>query len=152
MSARVKALRHTGLVVRNLEKSLAFYEGVLGLRVVSENREDSAFLDTILGGENIALFTVKLAAPEGASLLELLHFPNLEPTAAGRRVEYFSPGPTHAAFTVGKAEAAHAAIVEAGGLCLSEPRLAPDGRAWVFFARDPEDNLLELVQPVEQAG
>lgn len=151
--SRVKAIRHFGLVVRDLEKSLAFYEQFLNLRVVSSSREDGDFLDTILAGRNIRLTTVKLAAPTGEALLELLDFQSADPSVkpgAEQRVEYFSPGPTHVAFTVQNVDELHAAIIEAGCLCLSRPQYSPDGKARVFFARDPEGNLLELVQPVEQ--
>jgi hypothetical protein len=33
-----------------------------------------------------------------------------------------------------------------GCVTLSEPVTAPDGKARLFFARDPEGNLMEIVQ------
>ena len=33
---------------------------------------------------------------------------------------------------------------------LSKPITAPDGKAKIFFARDPEGNLLEIVQPLTE--
>jgi catechol 2,3-dioxygenase-like lactoylglutathione lyase family enzyme len=150
--SRVSALRHFGLVVLDLEKSLTFYERILNLRVVSRNKEDGFFLDTILGDRNIHLTTVKLASPSGETLLELLDFQSADSVLVQRQVEYFLPGPTHVAFTVENANEAHAAIIQAGCSCLSEPQLSPDERARVFFARDPEGNLLELVQPLKQTG
>lgn len=53
-------LRHTGLVVKDLQASLDFYIKKLGFTVKVLSNEDSAFIDTILGLHDSELTTVKL--------------------------------------------------------------------------------------------
>lgn len=52
----------------------------------------------------------------------------------------------HTGIVVRDIEAAWKRLTEAGCDVLSAPVTAPDGKARLFFARDPEGNLMELVQ------
>lgn len=142
------SLRHFGLVVRDLDASLRFYCDVLGLRVIRRMDEHGAFLDAILARGKVRVTTVKLAAGEGPTLLELLHFQ--EPGADyGGQPSLFQTGASHFAVTVTGLEALHKDLCDSGATFLSAPRLSPDGRALVCFGRDPEDNLIEFVEEVQ---
>ena len=68
----IKAVRHTGVVVRDLEKSTEFY---CALGFVEDNQaiEEGDFIDTVVGLQNVKLEWVKLKAPDGY-LLELLQY------------------------------------------------------------------------------
>ena len=68
----IKAVRHTGIVVRNLDESVKFYR-TLGF--VEDNRdiEEGVFIDTVVGLQGTKLEWVKLKAPDGY-LLELLQY------------------------------------------------------------------------------
>jgi len=68
----IKAVRHTGIVVRNLDESVKFYRA---LGFVEDNRdmEEGVFIDTVVGLQNTKLEWVKLKAPDGY-LLELLQY------------------------------------------------------------------------------
>ena len=68
----IKAVRHTGIVVRNLDESVKFYR-TLGF--VEDNRdiEEGVFIDTVVGLQGAKLEWVKLKAPDGY-LLELLQY------------------------------------------------------------------------------
>ena len=57
----IRETRHTGLVVRNLERSLAFYEA-LGLRVWKRDKESGPFIETVVGIPGVRLEWVKLRA------------------------------------------------------------------------------------------
>lgn len=142
----VISLRHAGIVVRDLEAGQAFYERVLGLCVVSKKIECGAFLDTVLGSENVRVTIVKMAAQDGIALLELLCFHSPVPNSDDREVRFYSLGPTHVAFTVNDVAQLRSAIIEAGGTSISPPQLSGDGKALVAFCKDCEGNLLELVQ------
>lgn len=67
----IRTIRHVGLVVRNLERSLTFYRDFLGLEVWRQATEEGSYIDKIVGIPNVRAEWVKLKAP-GGSLLELL--------------------------------------------------------------------------------
>ncbi len=150
MLKHIQNMRHTGLVVRDLGRCLDFYQNVLGLEVKSMRDESGSFLDTVLADAGIAVTTVKLAADSGETLLELLHFksPAGIETGPGSPPSYHAFGFTHAAFTVYDMDQVCAAVIKAGGQSLSAPRLSADGTVRVAFCRDPEGNLLEMVQNI----
>lgn len=142
------SLRHFGIVVHDLDKALEFYCGELGLKVVRRMDESGDFIDTILNAEAVQVMTVKLAADEGPTLLELLRF-SVPPTEESKPCSLFSSGPTHFALTVDDLSGIYEYLTFSGTSFLSPPQKSPDGMALVAFCRDPEGNLIELVQILE---
>jgi len=140
----ILATRHTGIVVRDIEESLRFWRDVMGLKVEVDFREKGAFIDTVQGLCGVDLRILKLRAPDG-STIELLE-DAAHPTRAPEHNRLCERGIRHVAFTVADIEAAWKRLQEAGCDVLSAPVTAPDGKARLFFARDPEGNLMELVQ------
>ena len=53
------SLRHIGIVVRDIDESLDFYQ-MLGYEVVADIQEDGKFIDEILGLYNVKLRTIKM--------------------------------------------------------------------------------------------
>jgi len=143
--APVTHIRHFGIVVRNLERSLAFYRDLLGMEVSHRKEEKGPYLDTLLGVKNGEILTVKLSAGAGTTLLELIEF-NSPRDSAPRRLEVNSVGPTHIALTVGDLGRLAAALKKTGTRFLSEPIASPDGKVKLVFCRDPDGNLVELVE------
>jgi catechol 2,3-dioxygenase-like lactoylglutathione lyase family enzyme len=143
----VTTVRHTGIVVSDMERSLRFYRDELGLTVTSDQLESGEFIDAILGLPDTSVRTVKLTAAEGPTLVELLEFrEGSSPETPGdlRRI-----GPTHVAFAVSDLEPLFERLRAAGTPFLSEPRVSVDGRARVCFCTDPDGTPLELVEPLE---
>lgn len=138
-------LRHVGIVVRDLERSLEFYRDLLGLSVVRAMHEEGQFLDAILGMEKAKVRTVKLAEDANGVLIELLAFEAPAPEIGGAP-SLVRVGPTHVAFTVDDLDALHARMVAAGTQFTTQPRVSPDGGAKVTFCRDPDGTALELVE------
>lgn len=139
------ALRHAGLVVADLPRMRRFYETVFGFRTVGEALEEGPFVSRLLGLDGCRVTTVKMAAPRGGALLELLHFhqPRNEAT---ERAGPATPGWTHLALTVDDIDESCRQLTGNGGETLSGPLPSPDGKVRVTYARDPEANLLELVE------
>ena len=68
----ISKLRHTGIVVRNLDQSVVFYEA-LGFKTWKREIEQGQFLETVVNLKNARVETAKLKAPCGA-MLELLEY------------------------------------------------------------------------------
>ena len=120
-------LRHIGIVVHDLEKSLEFYEDLLELDIKNQMIEEGKFISTILGNK-VKVKTCKLT--ENIELLEYLE---------GRHKN-------HIAFTTHNLDREYKLLKGLGIEFISEPQISPDRRAKVVFCYDPEGNLIELVE------
>lgn len=142
----IRAVRHTGIVVSDMDRALCFYRDLLGLDVVSDQYEQGGFIEEVLAMPRVKVRTVKLAATKGSTLIELLHFgPASSADGAGNLCRL---GPTHAALTVEGLDALHARLSAEGVRFLSRPRTSPDGDVCVAFCSDPDGTMLELVEPL----
>jgi len=140
----IRDVRHTGIVVTDLEAALRFYRDLLGFRETKRLEESGAYIDNMLALDGAQVTTVKLTAPDG-NLVELLHFRS-HPRPRPPPPEACRIGITHIAFTVEDLEHMHSALTAAGVRFNAPPQLSPDGYAKVTFCRDPDGTLIELVQ------
>lgn len=137
-------LRHVGIVVRNLTKSLYFYQQLLGLKIHKEMVEESSFIDAILGLKDIKVKTVKLQIPK-SSIIELLYyFSPTSPKINARKIH--ETGITHFALTVKDLDKEYHRLKKAAIKFVSCPQKSPDGLAKVAFCKDPDGNYIELVE------
>jgi len=153
----ILATRHTGIVVSDMQRSLEFWRDVMGLTVAVDFWEQGEFIDTVQHLTGVNLHMIKLTASDG-SMIELLHdvAHPLPSSSELSRCERATPpldrsdlcdrGIRHIAFTVADADQSWQKLKETGCDLLSEPVWSPDKKARLFFARDPEGNLLEIVQ------
>ena len=139
----VRNIRHTGIVVEDLEASLSFYQDILGFRISRQMEESGEFIDSILAMDGTVITTVKMAAPDG-QLIELLKF-HSNPRSANPR-GLCDIGITHIAFTVDDMDREYERLKANGIRFLSPPRTSPDGFATVAFCRAPEGTYIEMVE------
>lgn len=142
--------RHTGLVVRDLERALAFYEA-LGLKVWKREEEYGGFIDTVVGIAGVRIEWAKLQAPDG-SLVELLEYrshPDDEPL---RNAHSNRLGCSHIAFTVDDLAHTCQAIGRLGGSVVNPPATAPNGKVRVAYCHDLDGILMELVEELDSHG
>lgn len=141
-------LHHTGLVVSDRDRAVAFYRDALGLSVVAEYERRGAAIDAVVGYADTHLRSALLSS--GADhLLELIQYvapaPAERPTTERRVL-----GAGHVAVLVDDIEAAREAVVAHGGALLNPPaQLAP--RRIVCYLQDLDGNWLELIQVEETA-
>ena len=64
----IKAIRHVGIVVSNLEKALSFWRDKLGFSVVSQMEETGAHIDAMMGLSGVRVTTVKLVIKDGGMI------------------------------------------------------------------------------------
>jgi len=144
----ITAIRHVGIVVADLEKSLRFWRDTLGFVVARQMEESGSHIDAIMGLRDASVTTIKLSAPDG-NLIELLYFPS-HPDKQRWEGKPFSTGLTHIALTVSDLDQTLCRLKLAGGSVSSEPQLSLDGQVRVIYATGPEGVLLELVEIVEK--
>ena len=141
-----KSVRHVGLVVKDVNKSLFFYKSLLGFEVEKDQIESGDYIDFFLGLNNVKVRTIKMSLGSG-SMIELLHFDN--PESDGDPLGLTNFGCTHVALTVDNLEALYRNLLKHDIAFVNEPHISPDGKARVAFCRDPNGIFLELVEELE---
>jgi len=139
----MKAIRHTGIVVRNLDKALNFYKSVLGLKVQKKMNESGKYIDNLIGLKGVKVKTIKMSADDG-NLIELLYFES-HPRKNIKR-DICDIGYSHISFTVEDVDREYERLKTSGIKFSSVPQVSPDGKAKVVFCQDPEGNFIELVE------
>jgi catechol 2,3-dioxygenase-like lactoylglutathione lyase family enzyme len=125
---RVRQIDHVTFVVRDLEASRAFYEGILGMKCVPRPTFNFAGLWFQAGNTQIHLILQHPeSGPAGASLAEGLAISRTH----------------HVAFEVDEAKPAIERLNELGVPIVSGPKFRPDGPTQ-FYVLDPDGNLIEL--------
>jgi predicted enzyme related to lactoylglutathione lyase len=121
VTARLSRIGQIAITVADLPRALAFYRDALGLEHLFDAGPELSFLDA--GGVRIMLTT-----PQGAG--EIGH----------NSLLYFA---------VDDIEAVQAALVERGAQEERAPQLTarlPDHELWIGFLRDPDGNLVGLME------
>jgi catechol 2,3-dioxygenase-like lactoylglutathione lyase family enzyme len=139
-----KNVRHAGIVVRDMERSLAFYRDLLGLKPVIDFTEQGEFIATLTGAASVRLRMVKLVADNGG-MVELLQFLS-HPQSPRSNNHLWDTGPTHVAFTVENIDQIYKDWTAKGIEFTCPPQVDPPGTAKVTFCRDPDGVYLELVE------
>lgn len=114
-------LRQLAITVSDVDRALRFYRDVLGLTFLFQPAPNLAFLDA--DGTRIMLST-----PQGAG------------EVGKNSILYFA---------VTDIEATQSKMVERGATEERKPQLAakmPDHELWTGFLRDPDDNLVALME------
>lgn len=118
---RLSEIRQIAIVVSDVDQTLPFYRDVLGLSFLFRPSPNLAFLsaDTI---------RIMLSTPQGSG------------TAGRNSILYFQ---------VTDIEGTHKEIVRRGAKNERDPLLAakmPDHELWISFVRDPDNNLVGLME------
>ena len=138
-------IRHTGIVVNDLETSSYFYETLLGLKVVKRMDESGKFIDHISALSDVKVTTVKMASPDG-QMIELLKYHSHASESKDRNI--CDMGIAHIAFTVDDINSVYKRLKAEGVTFNSPPQLSTDGYAKVTFCRAPEGTFIEFVEVV----
>jgi catechol 2,3-dioxygenase-like lactoylglutathione lyase family enzyme len=139
----IRNIRHTGIVVDDLEASLNFYRDILGFQIVKQMEESGAYIDNMLSLDQVRVTTVKMAAPDG-QMIELLKFHTHLNEQKPRDIN--NVGITHIAFEIDDLSDEYNRLKDEGIPFNSPPQLSLDGCAKVAFCRAPEGTFIELVE------
>ncbi len=144
----MKGLHHVGITVKDLDASIRFYHGVLGLEFVNEPSPwfDGPDLGPAVGVPGAALRQVSLKL--GDTMLELLQYRSPESETA-RPLLSNNIGASHVAFLVDDIHATKSELEAKGISFYSDVNVVDEGVLagwrWVYF-EDPDGYPLELVQ------
>lgn len=140
---------HTAVTVSDLDRAVDFYQNALGLSIADRFAVGGEAFATAVDQTGASGRFVHLVAGDGTAdaadrvRIELVEFePEGEPRGADDLVE---PGTSHVGFEVDDVDAAVADLPDDATL-VSEPQTTESG-ARVVFVRDPEGNLVELLEP-----
>jgi catechol 2,3-dioxygenase-like lactoylglutathione lyase family enzyme len=145
----LSSTHHLSITVADIERSLAWYTQVLGLELLTRQRNDSAYAGTIVGMDDVVLEIAFLALPDTEQVrLELIEY--VRPRGPRTELATNTPGVAHAAFEVADIEAALARLAAAGTEPVNPPVEIDKGvnrgmRA--CYLRDPDGFTIELMQP-----
>jgi catechol 2,3-dioxygenase-like lactoylglutathione lyase family enzyme len=145
----LKSFFHTGFVVRDLEKSVAFYTGVMGLKHEFTRERTGEFAEKVVGFKGAHLKVAYLNMNDGHHL-ELVQY--VVPPSGRAKVNRNDLGASHLAFFVENIEAYHASMSRKGLRFLGAPgSLVQDGKVVrkAVYAQDPDGNWLEFVEILE---
>lgn len=124
---RLRTLDYVVLIVADLERSIAFYSGTLGLAV---RHRAGHYCQLEAGTTRLSLYTREAMRETLGAALE-------------------APSPSAPAFEIGfkvaDCDAAFSELVEAGAAAVTPPVTRPWGQR-TAYVRDPDGNLVELAQ------
>jgi catechol 2,3-dioxygenase-like lactoylglutathione lyase family enzyme len=146
-SFRIIAADHTGITVSNLERSLAFWENVLGFELSHRAHQTAELASEITGvaGAEISIAVVKAPGGHKIELLEYLAPPD-------RKHVDLRPcdvGSVHVALTVDNLDAVLSAIAASGWKAAGKPQTlqsGPNAGKRVVYVRDPDGTTIEFMQ------
>jgi len=140
----MNTIRHTGIVTKNLKKSLKFWNEYLKFKIYKIANENGDLIDKIILYKNVEVKTIKLKDSKG-SIIELLNFKN-SPIIKANSIKPYSQGITHISLTVKNIKKIYNFLVLKKVKFNSEPRVSSDGKVIMTYCRTPEGAYLELVQ------
>lgn len=144
----IKQIRHTGLVVADLQSALRFWRDLLGFSIDRWMYESGPHIDAMMGLNNVEVTTVKMSAPQGG-VIELLQFKS-HPDLKRWNGKPYSTGFTHLALGVTNLDECYQKLSDAGCTFPAPPQYSPDGTVKVIYCQGPEGVLLELVEVISK--
>ena len=149
---------HLSFTVGDLERSIAFYQLLLGLELVHRQEQHNEYTRRLVGYPDAHLKVAMFRVPEtplgpSGHHLELVQY--LAPLGVTGALHTCNPGVAHLAFVVQDAHAEHARLGAAGVTFVSAPVRIEAGinaGGYTCYFRDPDGITLELVEPPQRLG
>ncbi len=142
------AVHHVGVTVRDLDRSAAFWERLVGSVARDRRVLQGPQLSTMVGYEGIRIDSCWVDLPGGVAL-ELLQY--LDRNDAAYDPGTAHPGNVHVCLRVDDMDAAHAHAVACGAHPVSERPIevaaGPKAGTRLAYLRDLDGVTIELIQP-----
>ena len=148
MPFRIIAADHTGITVSNLERSLDFWQNVLGFELSHRAHQTGQLAAEITGVAGAEILIAVVKAP--GHKIELLEY--RAPADRQQHVDLrpCDVGSIHVALTVDNLEAVLDRIAASGWKAAGTPQTlttGPNAGKRVIYVRDPDGTTIEFMQP-----
>ncbi len=141
------AVHHVGVTVADMDRAVAFWEGLLGTASRDRRVLQGPQLGTMVGYPGIRIESCWVDLPDGVAL-ELLRY--LDRDEAPYDPGTAHPGNVHVCLRVDDMDAAHAHAVDCGATAVSarpiDVAAGPRAGSRLAYLRDPDGVTIELVQ------
>ncbi|GEM_PF-340979 len=137
---RIKGLSQVGMAVKDLRKSLWFYNEILRFPIISVKELSSGVIDEVYGLKKDQKVKFALLRTGWGTIIELFEMPHLKKEA---KADSDRPAMTHIALDVGNIKGAKRRLAKAGIDPVSGPMVVEGTE--VMFLKDPDGHLVELI-------
>jgi catechol 2,3-dioxygenase-like lactoylglutathione lyase family enzyme len=151
--AEITRAHHTGLTVRSLARSLAFYRDLLGFEVVFAWNPQAPYIGELVGYPAVDLHGAVLRIPGSDVFLELLEYRNVAQSEVD--MANGNVGNAHIAFFVDELDPLYARLKAAGVASVSAPvtpTIGPNRGGRAVYMIDPDGFRVELIQTARGFG
>lgn len=151
--ASITSLHHTGIQVRDLDRSLEFYLGVLGFDLLFRWNPQAPYISELVGYPGVDLHSAIIRMPDSDVFLELLEYGNVAGEPVDTRTG--NPGTAHIAFMVDDLDVLFADLVSKGVDFVSEPvtpTIGPNAGGRAVYMMDPDGFRIEFMQSSRTFG
>lgn|SRR5690606_21622063 len=138
----IKGMNHVGISVANLDRSIAFYRDMLGMQVLRRRPFSGEMYEAILGLD--AAHGELALLQRDSARIELFQFGHPEPVPGDPNRPVCNHGITHFCLHVDDIAETYARLSALGVRFHCAP--VTFGRAMATYARDPDGNVVELLQ------
>jgi len=145
----IKRIDHVGISTADIGRSIHFYRDLLGMELVEEDQiENQAEYDHIFGLKNVKAKSAVLRL--GAMEIELFEFERPRGQSADPMQPVNNPRIYHICFEVTDVQREYQRLKDANVPFISAPQDFGIGKA--VYGRDPDGNVVELLQWTKQAS
>jgi lactoylglutathione lyase len=151
--ANITRLHHTGFTVKSIERSKAFYCGILGFELAFEWNPVFPYLRELVGYPTVDLLAAILRLPGTDVCLELLEYRNIEQAPVDMRNGNVGNG--HIAFNVDHLDELYANLLKKGVTSVSKPvtpTAGPNKGGRAVYLIDPDSFRVELIESAQKFG
>jgi catechol 2,3-dioxygenase-like lactoylglutathione lyase family enzyme len=149
LPADISGIHHTGLHVSDIERSVDFYHGLLGLELLARRESKSDYVADVVGYPGAELRFAWLRHRGGGPIIELIQY--VDPAGTPIDPATKNPGTAHVCFAVPDIQATYERLKAAGVRFKSDGPVAitggPNVGGFGIYFTDPDGITLELHQP-----
>ncbi len=145
----IRNIRHTGIVVSNLKRSLFFYHNLLGFKIKKRMIEKGKATDRLSNLKKVNLETIKMHIGKTNGMIELLHFRSHKRINKDIKYNISRIGISHFALTVNDLDKLYRNLKRNKIKFVCKPMYSNDKSVKLTFCRAPEGTLIEMVQELK---
>ena len=140
----IKGFRHSGIVVKNMEKSIELYCGMLNHNEIVAFIEEGKYFENLIGIPDARARVVKAGLPD-KTFVELIEFLNIdffEKDFSGFNFR----GCNHICFNDDDIEGTHTNLIKKGIKFITPPLASEFDPVKTCFCYDPDGTLVQFVE------